>query len=213
MLPDRFDVQIDCILKVAVELFSVCLTLNSGRYSLCNIVKESEIIPLEVWTATGAGIGLIGALLVGHGAMATAIVDVFNSIGTALLQYVIPGKLFLKIFGTKRLLNSVGATLTVAVGVFAIACGAYVCTTDLKSSRTSAACGETVGVIHQSGGISAEGFNNGARSGACEAGSCALSRRRRTVACGWGEFSFPPTNAFSRRANFPVGQRTKHPEN
>jgi hypothetical protein len=125
LFPERIDVLLQCAVKVAIELFSVSLTLNSGRYSLCNVVRESDAIPLEVWTASGAALCLIGAMLAGHGSTCDLIVDTINALGTELLQYIVPPILFIRIFGTKRLLNSMGAVVCILAGCFALACSIY----------------------------------------------------------------------------------------
>jgi hypothetical protein len=122
---ERIDVVIQCIAKVGVELLTLQIVVNSGRYSLCNIVKLSDTIPYEVWITTGLAIGLIGVMLLEHGLIAGVLVNAVNGIGTIILLYIVPALMFLKIFGTKRLLMSIGAGLAVLFGLFAIVCAVY----------------------------------------------------------------------------------------
>jgi hypothetical protein len=121
----RIDVVIQCIAKVGVELLTLGLVVNSGRYSLCNLVKQSDEIPSEVWVTTGLAIGLIGVVLVEQGQIVAVIVNAVNGIGTVTLLYIVPGSMFLKIFGTRRLLMSIVAGVVVLFGLCAIACAIY----------------------------------------------------------------------------------------
>jgi hypothetical protein len=52
-------------------------------------------------------------------------VDAINALGTELLQYVIPPLLFIKIFGTKKIFQSIGASICMLIGVGALICSVY----------------------------------------------------------------------------------------
>jgi hypothetical protein len=119
---DKIDVKIFCFVKILVLLLAASRSIDIGRYTLCQVFRASDSIPREVWITLGVTISIIGAMLVGHGELFGSITDGIEEILTCCLLFIIPGALFIKLYGSRQKLHSTGAAVAVATGLFGIAC-------------------------------------------------------------------------------------------
>jgi hypothetical protein len=119
---DRMDVKIFCIIKILVTMLSANRSIDIGRYTICQMLRASDEIPREVWITSGISIAFMGSVLIGHGDLARTILDTIEEVITFCLLFIIPGALFIKLYGRRQRLHIIGAIVTIAVGLFGISC-------------------------------------------------------------------------------------------
>jgi ABC-type cobalamin transport system permease subunit len=113
------------IVEVVIGILSIPTGVNPARFILLNIIEETSDIPTGILGITGFAISMIAMVFIGLGETAMKVFNVMHIIGCALLTFILPAIIFLKVFGKTRPAHFAGAILMNLVGVAFIVIALY----------------------------------------------------------------------------------------
>jgi hypothetical protein len=109
-------VQVNEICELIFGLTLGCGTINTARYILLSLISEQATFPTVPWFSTGMVVALLSLAFTGVNSTITLVTEVIHATGVCILTFVVPGILFVKVFGKERKRHTVLACIVVVIG-------------------------------------------------------------------------------------------------